>query len=123
MKKLMLLAALAAAVALVMVPALAQEKAAEKKAEPKAEKINGTIERVDATAKTIDVKSGERTVNLRLEEKTEIHRGKDRIKIADLKVGDRVEVEAHGQVARHIRVETAERKMEQPAKATNPGGK
>jgi Cu/Ag efflux protein CusF len=120
MKKLMLLAVLAAAVALV--PALAQEKAAEKKAEPKGERISGTIERVDTTAKTIDVKAGERTVNLRLEEKTEIHRGKDRIKIADLKIGDRVEVEAHGQVARHIKVETTEKKIEQPAKATNPGG-
>jgi Cu/Ag efflux protein CusF len=122
MKKLTLLA-LAAAAAMVVAPALAQEKAGEKTAEAKAEKISGTIEKVDATAKTIDVKAGERLVNLKLEEKTEIHRGKDRIKIADLKVGDRVEVEAHGQVARHIKVETAEKKMEQPAKATNPGGK
>lgn len=114
MKKLALVA-LAAAVALAWAPVRAEEqaqKAGEMKAEAKTEKISGTIAKVDATAKTIEVKEGERVVNLKLEEKTEIHRGKDRLKLADLKVGDRVEVEARGDVARHITL-----KREEPAPA------
>lgn len=105
--------ALLAAIALVAVPALAgetatAEKAAEVKTEAKAEKITGTIAKIDTAARAIEVKEGERVVNLKLEEKTEIHRGKEMLKLADLKVGDKVEVEAHGTIARHITLKAAE---------------
>lgn len=113
MRKLAYLA-LAAAVVLAGAPLIADdqaattEKAMEAKAEAKAEKITGTISKVDAAARSIEVKEGERVVNLKLEEKTEIHRGKELLKLSDLRVGDKVEVEAQGTIARHITLKQAE---------------
>ena len=106
--------ALAAALGLAVTPLLAGEQAAPTpapvaaKPEAKAEKISGTIAKVDAAARAIELKEGERVVNLRLEEKTEIRRGKDLLKLSDLKVGDKVEVEAQGTIARHITLKPAE---------------
>ncbi len=114
--------ALAAALGLAVTPLLAGEQAAPTpapasaptpapaaaKPEAKAERISGTIAKVDAATRAIELKEGERVVNLRLEEKTEIRRGKELLKLSDLKVGDKVEVEAQGTVARHITLKPAE---------------
>ena len=77
-------------------PATKEAKpAAEKAAKPAAEKTRrhvGTVKAVDAAGKTLTVeeKSGEAT--LTVTDKTTIKRGKDTVKIEDLKTGDPVTV-------------------------------
>ncbi len=77
-------------------PQKTQDKpAAEKAAKPAGEKTGrhaGTVKAVDAAGKTLTVaeKSGEATVTVG--EKTTIKRGKDTVKLEDLKTGDQVTV-------------------------------
>ncbi len=102
MKKVILLVALLTTVAFVSgvmaqqkpapapAPATAPAPAPEKAA--KAEKFSGTVEKVDEAAKTVDVKSGKKTMTFATDQ-AKLTRGGKEMSAADLKKGMHVSVE------------------------------
>lgn len=76
-------------------PAKETKPAAEKAAKPAAEKTGrhvGTVKAVDAAGKTLTVEEKSGAATLTVTDKTAIKRGKDTVKLDDLKAGDPVTV-------------------------------
>ncbi len=100
MKKAILLVALLTLVAFVS-GAMAQPKPAEKPAAaekapakaPKAEKFAGEVKNVDAMAKTFVVAKGKTEKTFAVADDTKITKGKETLKLDDLKAGMNVAVE------------------------------
>ena len=67
--------------------------AAEKKA-GKGMQVMGEVSNVDAKANTITVKSKKKEVTVSVDDKTAIMAGKEKKSLADVKVGDKVKVDA-----------------------------
>jgi Cu/Ag efflux protein CusF len=69
--------------------------AAETQAAPAEKKVRGDITAVDAKAMTVTVKGKKGDVTVTVDAKTEFKLGKDKMTIADLKVGDKVKIFYH----------------------------
>jgi Cu/Ag efflux protein CusF len=73
-------------------PVKGQEKKAEKPAAPAARRHVGTVKAVDPAAGSLTVTEKEGGAEVSVTEKTAIKRGKESLKLVDLKPGDAVSV-------------------------------
>lgn len=72
------------------------------KAAQKTRRDVGTVKAVDATAKTLTVETKSGDATIAIGDKTTIKRGKNTVKLEDLKAGDRVTVVYAEQDGKHV---------------------